>query len=118
MTADDSLDRALLAQEIGGQHLDRGSGRSTADRSDRARKMAGSAIIEIVAVDRSHDDMGQPEGCNRLGNALGLLRVEQVGPAGRDVAEGAGARADAARPRVSQAGCWRGTWYMGQGGSI
>ena len=38
--------------------------------------------------------MREAEGCDRLGDVLGLVRVEEVGPPGRDVAEGAGAGAD------------------------
>jgi len=49
---DHGLDRAVLAQEIGDQHLDRGVGRGGADRGDCSGEMAGAAILQIVAVDR------------------------------------------------------------------
>src|SRR5471030_2089396 len=58
--------------------------------------MLGPAIVEIVAVDRGDDDMGEAEPGERVGDSFGLMRIEAVGPPGRDVAERAGARADAA----------------------
>ena len=90
---DDDLDRAVLAQEIGDQHLDRGRRRGGADRRNRPGEMAGAAVVEIVAVDRGDDDVLETEFADRLGDAPRLMRVDEVGAAGRDVAEGAGAGA-------------------------
>ena len=45
---DDGLDRALLAQEIRHQHLDRCRGRGGTDRSDGLREMRRAAILEII----------------------------------------------------------------------
>ena len=59
-------------------------------------ELAGAAIVEIVAIDRGHDDMFEAELRHRLADVLRLVRIERVGLAGRDVAEGAGARADGA----------------------
>src|SRR5437868_115722 len=57
---DDKLERAVLAQEIGGEEFD-GRGRTTrADRANGASEMRSTAVIEIVAVHRSDDDMGEP----------------------------------------------------------
>src|SRR6185312_1784985 len=61
-----------------------------------AREMPGAAVIEIVAVDRGHDDVVQPKLAHRLADPFRLVRVERVGPTGRDIAKGAGPRAGAA----------------------
>src|SRR5436190_14392869 len=93
---DDDLDGAVLAQEIGHEHLDRRLWRGGADRGDRLREMSRAAIVEIVAVDRGHDNVVEAKRGDRFADALGLVRVELIGPAGRDIAEGAGAGADGA----------------------
>ena len=93
---DNRFDCSRLVQKIGGQDLDRRAGRGGADRADRTREMLGAAIIQIVPIDRSHNNVRQPERRNRLGDALRLVRVEKIGPAGRDIAEGAGPSAHAA----------------------
>src|SRR4051794_41425730 len=59
--------------------------------------MPGATVIEIVAIDRGHDDMVEAELGDRIADPPRLVRVEQIGPPGRDVAEGAGARADRAQ---------------------
>ena len=76
---DDGLDRAVLAQEIGDQHLDRRVGRGGADRRDRPREMRGAAVVEIVAIDRGHDDMVEAEPRHRVADPLGLVRIERSG---------------------------------------
>ena len=53
------LDRALLAQEVGGEHLDGGRRRARPDGADGLREMLGAAVGEIVAVDRGDDDVLQ-----------------------------------------------------------
>ncbi len=68
-------------------------GAPSADRADRAGEMPGPAVREIVAVDRSHDDMGEAEGRDSLGDARRLAGVERVRQAGAHIAEGAGAGA-------------------------
>src|SRR5258708_1067868 len=93
---DDPLDRAVLAQEIGHQHLDRRIRGGGADRRDGPREMAGAAIVEIVAVDRGHNDVLEAERGDRLPDPRWLVRIEQIGPAGCDIAEGAGAGAHSA----------------------
>ncbi len=90
---DDGFERALLAQEIGGQDLDRGLGSGGADRHDGLGEMLRPAIVEIVAVDRGDDDVRQAEGCHRLADTLRLVAIEQIGPSGRDIAKSAGAGA-------------------------
>ena len=70
---DHGLDRAVLAQEIGRQHLDRGLRAARADGADDCGEMRRAAVGEIVAVDRGDDHMGKPELCRRLGDVLGLV---------------------------------------------
>ena len=94
---DDGLDRARLAHEVGGQDLDGGRRGGVADRPDDGREMAGAAIVEVVAVDRGDHDMVQAELAHRLGDMRRLVRIDQVRPSGRDVAEGAGTGAHAAQ---------------------
>ena len=55
--------------------------------------MLGAAVGEIVAVDRGHDDVGEPELGDRVGDARRLGVVERVRQPGAHVAEGAGAGA-------------------------
>jgi len=93
---DDGFERSFLAQKIGGQDLDRRAGRGGSDGADRAREMLSTAIIQIVPIDRGHNNVRQPECCNRLGDTPRLVRVEKIGPAGSDIAEGTPAGADAA----------------------
>ena len=59
-------------------------------------EMRRAAVVEIVAVDRGDDDMGEPELGHGLGDMRRLVRIERAGQAGLDVAEGAGARAGVA----------------------
>src|SRR6185437_14384567 len=85
---------ALFLQEIRRQYLDRRLGRGGADRLDGGDELPRPAILEIVAIDRGDDDVRKAELCRRLGDMLRLVRVQAIGPAGRDIAEGAGAGAD------------------------
>ena len=59
-------------------------------------KVRRPAVVEVVAVDRGDDHMREPELGRRLGDMLGLGRIERAGQAGLHVAEGAGARAGVA----------------------
>ncbi len=68
------LDGALLVQEVGRQHLDGGIGRAPADRLDHAHELHRAAVVEIVAVDRGHHDMGEAELRRRFRHVLGLVR--------------------------------------------
>ena len=42
-------------------------------------EMLRAAVVEIVAIDRGDDDMGQAELRDRLGDILGLAGVERAG---------------------------------------
>ena len=98
---DHFLDRAVLAQEIRREHLDGGCRTARADGADDAGKVGGAAVVEIVAIDRGHDDVLEAKLFRRLGHALWLARVERARQAGLDVAEGAGARASVAHQHES-----------------
>ena len=55
---DHDLQRAVLAQEVGRQHLDGGLRATLADGADGVGEMLGAAVGEIVAVNRGDDDVG------------------------------------------------------------
>ncbi len=93
---DDDVKRAVLAQEVRRQHLDRGSGRGGADGADHRGEMRRAAVRQIVAIDRGDDDMLETQLGDGVGDPLRLVRVESAGQPGLDVAEGAGARAGVA----------------------
>ncbi len=93
---DDRLQRAVLAQEVRGQHLDGGLRRQRADGADGGREMRAAAVGKIVAVDRRDDDVIEPQLGHRLRHVLGLRRIERARQPGLDVAEGAGTRAGVA----------------------
>ncbi len=78
------------------QDLNRGLRRRRADCGNRPCEVPGAAVVEIVAIDRSHDDMVEAQPGNSIADPRGLMRVEPVGPAGRDIAEAAGAGAHCA----------------------
>ena len=94
---DHLLDRAVLAEEIRRQHLDRGGGAARADGADGLREMLRAAVGEIVAIDRGDHDVGEAELLRRLRDMHGLVRIERARQSGLDVAEGAGARAGVAQ---------------------
>ena len=54
---DHHLQRAVLAQEVRRQHLDRRLRRARADGADHRGEMPGAAVGEVVAVDRGDDDV-------------------------------------------------------------
>jgi len=56
--------------------------------------MLGAAVIEIIAIDGGDDDVREPQRGHSFTDALGFMRVEQIGSAGCYVAESAGPRAD------------------------
>ena len=71
-------------------------GRAGADRPDHLGEVVGAAIGQIIAVDRGDDDVREAEVGDRVGDVLRLVGIERRRQAGRDIAEGAGARADLA----------------------
>ena len=91
----DPLDRAGLAEEIGHEHLDDGP-RGLSDRHDRALKVLGAAVGQVVAGDARDHDVGEAEPAGRLRHPLGLVDLECLRLALRHRAEPAGPRADVA----------------------
>ena len=93
---DDALDRAWLAEKIGRQHLDRRAG-PLADRQHAAMKMLGAAVRQIIARDRSDDDVRQTQPGGRFGHALGLVLFDLLRLPLGDGAEAARPGADIAQ---------------------
>src|SRR5437588_4775419 len=93
---DDRPDRLEVALKVRRQHLDGRARAAPADGADRAREYAGATVAEVVAVDRRDDSVAEAQLGHRVGDAKRLTEVELRGPAGRDGAEPAGARADVA----------------------
>src|SRR6516162_10909981 len=93
---DDGFERVRLVEKVGGQDLDCRARRGGADRTDRPSEMPRPAVVEIIPIHRGDDYVRQPECSDRLADALRLARVEKIGLASRDIAEGTGPRADAA----------------------
>ena len=89
----DQAPRRALAQEIGGQHLDRGVRRAGANGADHGGEMRRAAIGEIVAIDRGDDDMAEPEPHDRVRDPRRLIAIERPRLAGADMAKAAGAGA-------------------------
>ena len=56
--------------------------------------MPGSAVNEVVTVDRRDHDMAQRQLCHCRANIFRLMRIKKVRPARCHVAEGAGTGAD------------------------
>ncbi len=91
-----AFERALLAQEVGDQHLDGRCRRRVPDGANGGGEMPGAAVVEIVAVDRGHHHMGKAELGHRVADARGLRRIERRRPARAHIAEGASPRAGVA----------------------
>ena len=91
------VERAVLAQKIGRQDLDGGVGRAVPNAGDHAREMPRPAIVEIVPVHGRDHHVPQPEPRHGFRDPLRLMRVEQIGLSRGDIAERAGAGADAAQ---------------------
>src|SRR4029079_2419550 len=96
------VDRAGVALEVAGQHLQHHVGRRSRDGADGRRPVRGAAVGEVVAVDAG--DHGVPEA--QLGqhrrDVLGLVRVGGQRPSGGDVPELARPRADTAQDHDGQ----------------
>ncbi len=63
--------------------------------------MGGAAVVEVVAIDRGDDDVGEAQLGGGFADMGGLGGVERPGQAGLDVAEGAGAGAGVAHDHES-----------------
>jgi len=85
----------IAAQKVRRQNLNCGLGRLFSDRADGLRKVLGSAVFHVITVHGGDDNVIEAEFFDRIGHAPRLKRVKLFGRfASRDIAEGAGARAD------------------------
>ena len=80
------------AVEIGSEHLD-GGARPVADSEHAAAKVVGAAVGQVVARDRSDDDMAQAQASAGLGHTRGFVVGDRLGLASLHGAEAAGASA-------------------------
>ena len=85
--------RRLVPVEVGDEHLDAHARHALPKLPDRLREDVRAAVGQVVAGDRGHHDVLQPEARDRLGDPARLVVVEPGRPAGLDVAEPAGAGA-------------------------
>src|ERR1035437_6122332 len=93
---EDGRERRLAAEEIRDEDLDRDAGGERPNLPNRGGEVRGTAVGQLVAVNRGHDGVPDPERFHGLGHVPRLLRVERPpGPLG-DRAEAAVPRADVA----------------------
>ena len=93
---DHAIDGRQIADEVGREHFDRRAG-PLAHGQDAAIKMLGAAIGQVVARDRSDDDMLQAQPRSGFGQPLGLIALGRRGTAALDGTKAAGPRADVAQ---------------------
>src|SRR5204863_5538510 len=82
--------------EVGDQRLDAATRRVPMHGAESLRPVPGAAVGEVVAVDRRDHHVLEAELADRAADTLGLLAVLPRGPAMRDPAVAAVARADVA----------------------
>src|SRR5450830_1303483 len=93
---EDGRKRGRAAEEIRDEDLDRDAGGERPDLPNRGGEVRGTAVGQLVAVNRGHDGVPDPERFHGLGHVPRLLRVERPpGPLG-DRAEAAVPHADVA----------------------
>ncbi len=102
---DDRLDRTRLAQEVGGQDLDRRARATGPDRLDAAHELEGAAVRQIVAVDRGDHDVRQAHRGHDLGQVRRLVRVDRQGHAPVLTLQKAQARVQVS-PRIITVACF------------
>src|SRR5689334_2039693 len=73
---DDLLESAILAQEIGRQHLYGGRWRCPSNGPDHLREMLRATVIEIVAVDRGDHRVRKAHPGDRIGDLFRLSGIE------------------------------------------
>jgi hypothetical protein len=84
------------ALEIGHQDFDPGGWAGGLDGAGGRGEMGGAAVGQIVAIDRSDDDVLQAEALDGGGDAPRLIGIERAGAPMDDGAVGTIARADIA----------------------
>ena len=88
--------RAILAQEVRRQNLDCGARRLDADLAHHLGEVGGAAVRHVIAVDRRDHDVVQTHLLHGQTDLARFFRVQRLGQARLDVAEGAGPRAGVA----------------------
>ena len=83
----------VLAIEVGNENLDRDGGHGFAHGFDRARKVLGTTVGDVVTRDGGDDDVIEAHAFGGFGHALRLVRLQREGFGRFDGAEAAGARA-------------------------
>ena len=101
-SSDHDFSRARFAQKVRRQDFNRGIRAVRPNGANDRGKMRRSAIVKIVAIDRSDDNVRQPKLCGRSGDVLGLTGIERARQAGFDVAECASPRAGVAHDHESR----------------
>ena len=96
------VDRAGVALEVAGQHLQHHVGADPLHGADRRRPVRGAAVGQVVPIDAGDHGVAQPELAQHGGDVFRLVRVGRQRPAGRDVAELARPGADAAQDHDRQ----------------
>jgi hypothetical protein len=89
------LERPVLADEVGHEHLDRRAGRGP-HRLDRPSEMLRTAVGQIVAGHARDHHVLEAEPSGRLGDPLRLVVLEHLGLTLGHRAEATGPRADVA----------------------
>ena len=88
---DDRIDgRFALVAKVGRQDLDRRLRRVAAERLDHLHELRSTTVRQVVAIDRRHYDMLQPQFGRSNRDMLGLQRVDRARHARLHIAEGAG----------------------------
>ena len=87
---DDHAKRVLLAVEVGCQDLDDDRGIHVPYGLDRAGKMLGAAVGNVIAGNCRDDDVLELHAAHGLGDSLGLIVLEREGLGRVDGAESAG----------------------------
>src|SRR4029078_8112205 len=90
---ENNFQRAVLPQKIGGEHLDCRLRAACTDSTDGVGKMPRPTAGEVIAIDRSHDDVSEAELGSRLGDMDRLALIEFTGPPGLHVAKRTSPRA-------------------------
>ena len=84
---DHNFQRALLAQEIGRKHLDRGLRAALADGADGVGEMPRATVGEIVAIDRGDHNVRETKLGGRFRDMGRFVWVERARQSGLHIAE-------------------------------
>jgi hypothetical protein len=91
------LDRAFLAKKVRCQYLDRGVRCGFTQAANAFHELRCAAVIKIVTINGRNDNVFQLQFRHGGSEVLRLHRIDDIGLAGLDVAEGTGAGAGIAQ---------------------